>query len=202
MLQTIRLVVSILLFLQVSSSFSDNLCDQWSAKITSMQGVVEIQKNMTLNWVPAKLNDRICVRDHLRTAPRSRATLKILEKTSMILQERSVVRFSGNQEIESGVFSQLLNLFSGAAYFRSRFPSELGIETPFINVMHKGTEFLVKVNQENTQVIVFDGVVVASNTLGEVSVSEGQSALAVKNHPPVIGLAQCRAMDTVLPTCH
>jgi tetratricopeptide (TPR) repeat protein len=97
------------------------------------------------------------------------------------------VRFSSNQENTQGIFSELLNLFNGEAYLRSRRPRELGIETPFVNAMHEGTEFLVKVNQDSTQVVVFDGVVVASNDLGKISISAGESALAEKGRAPVIG---------------
>ncbi len=187
MMQIIRLVVLTLLFLQVSLVFADDSCDQWSAKITSMQGIVEIQRNTTLTWLPAKLNDSICILDILRTAPRSRVTIQIQEEGFVKLQERTIVRFSSNQKNENGIFSQLLNLFSGEAFIRSRRPHEFGMGTPFVNVMHRGTEFLVKVNQESTQVIVFDGVVVASNKLGEVSLSKGQSALTMKGQAPVIG---------------
>jgi tetratricopeptide (TPR) repeat protein len=152
-----------------------------------MQGVVEIRKHTTLEWVPANLNDSLCASDSLRTAAHSRATIHIQKETFMVLKERSTVRFSSNQDSEDDVFSQLLNLFNGEAYFRSRRPRELGIETPFVNAMHEGTEFLVKVNRDSTQVVVFDGVVVASNALGQVSVEEGQSALTLKGQAPAIG---------------
>ncbi len=187
MFKFIGLIVT-LFFLHVASAFSeDDTCGRWAAKITSMQGVVEIQKYNTLKWIPAKLNESLCASDSLRTAPHSRATVQIQEETFMVLKERTTVRFSTNQENEQGIFSELLNLFNGEAYFRSRRPRELGVETPFVNAMHEGTEFLVKVDQESTQVVVFDGVVVASNTLGEVSISEGQSALTLKGQAPAIG---------------
>ena len=186
MIQLIGLIVA-LVFLQVSSVYADDVCSYWTAKVTSMQGVVEIRKHTTLEWIPAKLNDRLCASDSLRTASHSRATIHIQEETFMVLNERSTVRFSSNQENQNDVFSQLLNLFNGEAYFRSRRPRELGIETRFVNAMHEGTEFLVKVNQDSTQVVVFDGVVVASNLLGQVSVAEGQSALTFEGQAPVIG---------------
>ena len=186
MFQFVGLIIS-LVFLQVSSAYADDACSHWSARVTSMQGVVEIRKHTILQWVPAKLDDSLCAGDSLRTAPHSRATIHIQKETFMVLKERSTVRFSSNQEKENAFFSQLLNLFNGEAYFRSRQPRELGIETPFVNAMHEGTEFLVKVNRNSTQVVVFDGVVVASNTLGQVRVSEGQSALTLKGQAPAIG---------------
>ena len=152
-----------------------------------MQGVVEIRKSSTLEWIPARLDDSLCENDALRTAANSRATLQIQEETFMVLHERSTVRFTGNSHKSNGVLSHLLNLFSGEAYFRSRRPRELGIETPFVNAMHEGTEFLVKVNVDSAQVVVFDGVVVASNPQGTIRVTEGQSALAKKGQAPVIG---------------
>ena len=187
MFQSIGLLVA-LVFLQVSSVFAeDDACGHWVAKVISIQGLVEIRKYNTLEWIPAKLNDSLCANDHLRTAPHSRATVQMQEETSIVLKERSTVRFSSQQENEQGIVSELLKLFNGAAYLRSRRPRDLGIETPFVNAMHEGTEFLVTVNQDSTQVVVFDGVVVVSNALGQVSVAEGQSALTAKDQAPVIG---------------
>ncbi len=186
MIQFIGLIVA-LVFVQVSSVYADDACSHWSAKVTSMQGVVEIRKHSTQGWIPAKLHDRLCANDSLRTATHSRATIHIQEETFMVLKERSTVSFSSNQENEDDVFSQLLKLFNGEAYFRSRRPRELEIDTPFVNAMHEGTEFLVKVNQDSTQVVVFDGIVVASNALGQVSIAEGQSALTLKGQAPAIG---------------
>ncbi|MEE9423954.1 MAG: TonB-dependent receptor [Methylococcales bacterium] len=175
------------LFFTVSSEAAGEPCDPWAAKITSMQGVVEIRKHSSQKWQLAKLNDSLCVSDSVRTASRSRATLLVQEETFVVLKERSTVRFSDDQQSEKNLFSKVLNLFSGEAYFRSRRPRELGIETPFVNAMHDGTEFLVKVNQDSTQVVVFDGVVKVSNILGQVSVSVGQSAMTVKDQAPVLG---------------
>ncbi|MEE9411415.1 MAG: FecR domain-containing protein, partial [Methylococcales bacterium] len=185
MIRLIRLVA--VLFFTVSSVAVGEPCNQWVAKITSMQGVVEIRKNSSPVWLPAKLNDSLCTSDSVRTASRSRATLLVHEETFVVLQERSTVSFSDDRKTEKNLFSKVLSLFSGGAYFRSRRPREMGIETPFVNAMHDGTEFLVTVNQDNTQVVVFDGVVVASNSLGEVNISEGQSALAMKDQAPVLG---------------
>ena len=152
-----------------------------------MQGIVEIYKDSTQEWVPAELNDTLCANDSLRTASRSRATLHIQEETFVALKERSTVRFSNDRQGEKDLFSKLLKLFSGEAYFRSRRPREIGIETPFVNAMHDGTEFLITVNQDSTQVVVFDGVVVTSNALGQIRVSEGQSAMTLKGQAPVFG---------------
>jgi tetratricopeptide (TPR) repeat protein len=174
-------------FFTLSAVAADDLCDQWAARITSIQGVVEIHKDSTRGWVLATLNENLCAGDSVRTASRSRATLQILEETFVVLKERSTVRFSDDRQEEKGFFSKVLSLFSGGAYFRSRRPREFGIETPFVNAMHDGTEFLVTVNQASTQVVVFDGVVVVSNSQGQVDVKEGQSALTVKNQPPEIG---------------
>ncbi len=182
-----ELGLAAVLFFIVYSVAAVEPCVHWAARITSMQGVVEIRKHSAEQWVPAQLNANLCASDSVRTAARSRATLQVQEETYVELNERSSVRFSRDQQGEKGLFSQILNLFNGEAYFRSRHPRELGIETPFVNAMHDGTEFLVKVNQDSTQVVVFDGVVVASNALGQVRMSEGQSALTLKGQAPVIG---------------
>ena len=179
--------VLVLVFMLTPSVYADDVCDQWVARITTIQGVVEIHRHNTSEWVPAKLNDDLCVSDGVRTASRSRATLQIQEETFMVLQELSSVRFSNEKQRDNGMLSKLLNLLFGEAYFRSRRPRELSIETPFVNVMHEGTEFLVKVGQDSAQLVVFDGIVNASNAQGKISVSAGQSALVKKGRVAVIG---------------
>jgi tetratricopeptide (TPR) repeat protein len=185
--QIMLLRVLIMLMLLPSLVYADGTCEQWAAKITSIQGVVEIRKNSTNMWVLAKLNDDICTGNSLRTASNSRATLQIQNETFMVLKEHSTVRFSSAQQSKKGVFSDIMSLFSGEAFFRSRRSRELSIETPFVNAMHEGTEFLVKVTKDNTQVIVFNGIVLANNSEGQVRISEGQSAIAFEGRAPVIG---------------
>ncbi|HFD11347.1 MAG TPA: tetratricopeptide repeat protein, partial [Crenotrichaceae bacterium] len=187
MLQLTRVLLSLIIITGVSSVFADDSCGEQAARITSIQGTVKIRRSTSLEWLPANLNDSLCGNDAVRTAAHSRATLLVQKETNIVLHERSTVRFTNGQPGKNGLLTHLLNLFSGEAYLRSRRPRELGIETPFVNAMHEGTEFLVKVNQNSTQVVVFDGVVVASNSQGKLSISEGQSALAMQGQAPVIG---------------
>ena len=186
-LTLLQRVVLVLVCVHAPLLVADDSCLRQAARITTIQGTVEIQRNNVLEWLQAKLNDSVCVGDSLRTGSRSRATLQVQKETFMQLNEHSSLRFTDTEQSASTVFSQLMELFSGEAYLRSRRNRELGIGTPFVNVMHEGTEFLVKVNQTNTQVVVFDGLVVASNSLGKVKIAEGQSSTTEKNQAPVIG---------------
>ena len=72
----------------------------------------------------------------------------------------------------------------GAAYFFSRHPRALTINTPFVDAAVEGTEFLVRVEAERTLIIVFAGRVRASNPQGELTVANGESLVAEAGQAP------------------
>ena len=166
---------------------AEDQCSDIEARVITVVGVVEIQRSSTMQWLHAKPNDVLCRDDLLRSGANSKADILILEETRMSLNERTTIRISATSDKTNTVFSNLIDLFAGEAYFRSRKALDLNIETPIFNAMHEGTEFLVKVSGDQAQVIVFDGVVLASNEQGQVRVKQGQSAQASKGQAPVIG---------------
>nr|MCH9698791.1 FecR domain-containing protein [Gammaproteobacteria bacterium] len=166
---------------------AEDQCEEVEARIITVLGDVEIQRRSTMQWLQAKPDDVLCRNDLLRSGANSKADILILEETRMALDERTSIRISASSNKTKTVFSNLIDLFAGEAYFRSRKARELNIETPIFNAMHEGTEFLVKVSGDQAQVIVFDGVVLASNKQGQVRVKQGQSAQASKGQAPVIG---------------
>ena len=74
----------------------------------------------------------------------------------------------------------------GAAHFFSRLPKNLEVRTGFVNAGVEGTEFLVEVDDTRTTITVFEGKVLASNSAGEVGITDGQSAVAEQGKAPVM----------------
>ncbi|MCK5355231.1 MAG: tetratricopeptide repeat protein, partial [Methyloprofundus sp.] len=74
---------------------------------------------------------------------------------------------------EKQSFSWLIKLLKGSAFFRSRRLHQLEIHTPFVNAVHEGTEFLVAVKDNHTEISVFDGAVTAQNQAGRVRINKG-----------------------------
>ena len=96
----------------------------------------------------------------------------------------------------------LVRLLYGAAYFFSRHPRTLTINTPFVDAAVEGTEFLVKVEAERTLIVVFAGRVRASNPQGELTIGHGEAASAEAGQAPSAlcyrPAARRRAVDAIL----
>ena len=74
----------------------------------------------------------------------------------------------------------------GAFQSFSRKPKFLKVNTPYLNGSVEGTEFAVRTEEGKSSITVFEGVVVAANAQGEVSVRPGESAEAAQGQAPQI----------------
>ena len=66
-------------------------CDEWVAKVVSVQGDVQVKKTGTTQWTPARLNNTFCPGDMLRVRQKSRA--------AVVLSNESVVRLDQNTSV-------------------------------------------------------------------------------------------------------
>ena len=153
-------------------------CEQWLAKLVSEQGRVEKQSYHQSDWRQVKKNETFCQGDKIRTRKRSRVTLEFNNESLVTLEQRSTLIFPISDESS---MSWLLEMFRGAAFFRSRSPHQLKINTPFVNAVHEGTEFMVAVNEQQTEISVFDGRVAAENQAGRVQIDKGQIGVTAKD---------------------
>jgi len=168
-------------YLEASSN-----CTPWKAKAVSIQGKVDIQQTGSSYWNVLVQNGTICSGDKVRTSKHSRATLLLSNNTLINLNQNTTLNFPTPQIKTSSWF---INLIEGTAFFRSRQHQKLNIQTPFINAVHEGTEFLVTVNKQQTAISVFDGQVSASNHLGKITIKKGFQGIAnINNTPQVLAL--------------
>lgn len=174
-------------------------CAHWVAKVTALQGRVEFQSFDDSAWHLINRNDTLCPGDKIRTLNRSRATLELSNDSLVTLnQKTNLVFYSKIKE----TYRWLLNLINGSTFFRSRHPHHLQIRTPFVNAIHEGTEFLVTVNEQQTEISVFDGQVTAINEVGQVLLKKGFAAIAEKNQPPRKHALTIKPADAVQWTLH
>ena len=187
------LVLSWAAFLLFPTTAYAAQCKNWVAKVHSIQGVVQVRKNIAdgdstsqKKWLPVKLNDTFCKGDILRVQQNSRAAL--------LLNNESVLRLSPNTTI---TFTDLsadqpskVDLAEGIAHFISRVRAAFEVITPFLNAAIEGTEFVVMVdpNLKQAEVTVFEGKVRAYNQYGEVKLTANQTALAKQGQAPVLQL--------------
>ena len=89
---------------------SAKTCDQWVAKVTSVQGTVEVKKAGETQWQAAKLNDTYCAGDVIRVAENSRADIALVNQPVLRLDQNTTITLGGVEEKRGA----LVKLASGA----------------------------------------------------------------------------------------
>ncbi|ODC01751.1 hypothetical protein A3197_04620 [Candidatus Thiodiazotropha endoloripes] len=152
------------------------------AQLVSLEGKVEKRIADQRGWHPSALEDHFCAGDALRTSDNSRAAIRLTNDTLLRLDENSSLIFS---QVAKSTPS-FLDLLRGAIHFISRTPKSLEVKTPYVNASIEGTEFVVRIDDTGTEVIVLEGVVIASNNVGSVELGANQAARADQDQPPVV----------------
>jgi ferric-dicitrate binding protein FerR (iron transport regulator) len=130
-------------------------CAQWVAKMTSVQGTVEAQRMGDMQWQPAQLHDMYCPGDTLRVQERSRADLVLLNQSVLRLNENTTLTLEAVKEERTS----WVNLLKGAAHFFSRGPRSLEVRTPSVVAAVRGTEFVIRVEETQAFLSIFEGTV-------------------------------------------
>lgn len=166
--------------------------DEWVARAATVQGTVEVRRIGETQWQPVKLNDSFRPGDTIRVQERSRADLA--------LRDQSVLRLNANttMTVEAVAESRtwVVDLLRGAAYFLSSGPRRLTVKTGFATAGVRGTEFYVGVEADKAVFTIFEGTVVAQNETGTLTLTGGQSAVAVAGKAPGL-LTVVRPRDAV-----
>jgi tetratricopeptide (TPR) repeat protein len=157
-------------------------CEKWVAKAVSVQGNVQTLRSGEKQWRKVKLNDTFCPGDRIRILKLSRADILLSNQALLRLDQNTTVTFS-EPEKEKTLWVNLLN---GAAYFFSRIPRSLKVFTPFVNAIVEGTEFYARVEGDKTILSIFEGQVAATNPVGALTLTKGQSAVVETNRAPAL----------------
>jgi len=170
---------------------SAKTCEEWVAKVVSVEGRVEAKRDGETSWQQVQPDDTFCAGDTIRVLDESRADLAFANQPLLRLDQNSTITLAGIEEESSG-FAGLfkgatkLNLLEGAAHFFSRLPRNLEVQTGFVNAGVEGTEFFIRVADNKTFISVFEGKVLAANESGNISLTSGQSAVAEAGKAPVL----------------
>ena len=143
---------------------------------------VEVKKVGETQWQAAKLNDTYCAGDVIRVEENSRADIALVNQPVLRLDQNTTITLGGMKDERTS----LIDMLKGAAHFFSRAPKSIEVRTAFVNAGVEGTEFFIKVDDNQTFLTVFEGKVLAKNEAGSVGVAGGQSALAEKGKAPVL----------------
>ena len=183
-------------------------CRSPFARIVSIQGTIELQRAGQSEWsrVP-RLDTPLCEGDKLRTGARSRAALFIQPETLVRVDQNTRISVAQNAEETLVEFTQEDIVATstaphtcGAGYFITRFPRKFRVNTPHLNAAVEGTEFLVALRCEATELSVFEGKVLAAsagaNIFPSQSVVSGQTLTVGGAEAPAIKL-QLKPADAV-----
>lgn len=178
------LTIAILALTSLSSVAAET-CTSPIARVVSVQGGVELRRFSTrglqeTNWRAAELNDVLCAGDTVRTHELSRAALLLSNETTLRLDQQTTVTLAAPDENKAS----LMELFSGALHVITRTSRPFRVTTPYVNAAVEGTEFLVVVATDAASVVVYEGLVAASNEHGNTLVAGGERAVAPRDLPP------------------
>ncbi|MBL1260518.1 MAG: TonB-dependent receptor [Thiotrichaceae bacterium] len=157
-----------------------NECDEWAARVVSVQGVVEARATDNHRWQVVKQGQTYCPNDMIHVRENSRAALELANETIIRLDQNTTIVLSGESEAASW-----LDLLKGAVHFITRTPNSLKIKTPYVNAAVEGTEFVIRVENGETTVSVIEGRVSLENKQGQLLLTDGQSASAREGEAPV-----------------
>ncbi len=181
-LARLTLVTAVFAFLFIPNSYAAEPCDPAAGQVASVEGKIEIQRGVDERWVAVKLKDTLCEGDSLRSAERSRATIALANQAVFRIDQNSTIRLTNiSNKPEERSFLKLLN---GAIQSFSRKPRQFEVSTPYLNGTIEGTEFVIRVTENQTILTVFEGSVRAANEQGTVAVPSGQSVAAEAGKAP------------------
>jgi cytochrome c-type biogenesis protein CcmH/NrfG/opacity protein-like surface antigen len=157
-------------------------CEPQVGTLVSVTGTVEVQRAASDQWSPAPLNEPLCEGDTVRVGERSRAAVALINEAVLRIDQASTIRLLDITG-EAGERSWL-DLLNGALQSFSRKPRLISVSTPYLNGSIEGTEFVMRVEDGESQLTVLEGTVVATNAQGSVPVGSGQSAVAAAGQSP------------------
>lgn len=157
-------------------------CEQPVGSVQSLEGEVSVQDDGASDWRPAQLGQELCKASTVRTGSLSRAAVVLINEEVLRLDQETTLKLSDVPlDVEQ---PSLLDLATGAVQSFSRSPRKVNVDTSYMTLAIRGTEFIVRVEEGRSLLTVFEGEVLASNAQGEVPVPRGQSVVATPGQAP------------------
>ena len=154
------------------------------ATVLEAEGTVQTAAARTADWRAARTNESLAPLDRLRTRERSRAALRLRDRSVFRLGELSEVIVEAPDDSQS---STAVNMLRGVLMFFHRGnPRDVQFRTGTVSAAIRGTEFHVEVADNGRTVLtLFDGEVELSNPQGTLRLVSGEQAAVDPGQPPV-----------------
>lgn len=150
--------------------------------VLTAENKVEAQRAGSETWTAASTNQVLHARDRIRTAIKSRATVRLSDQSVLRMNQLTTVEIQPAPEGKKAI----LDLKAGAAYFYNREkPTEAEFRTPTASGAIRGTEFNLAVDENGKTVItLLDGAVNLKNELGELNLLSGEQGVVEPGQAP------------------
>jgi tetratricopeptide (TPR) repeat protein/opacity protein-like surface antigen len=179
----VRIIVNGVLFsMMLAGAAAAEPCETVVGRLATVEGQVEVQRTGSPNWQAGVLGGDLCQGDTVRAGARSRATISLINQAVLRVDQNTAMRLDNI----TGVTEErsVLSLLKGAFQSFSRKPRGFEVNTPYLNGSIEGTEFVFRVTDKQSELTVLEGLVVASNSQGNVTVSGGESAIGEQGKAP------------------
>lgn len=178
------------LFLLVSIQTDLYACENWVAKVVSVNGLVEIRSGSEAQ--PAQAESVVCPGQTIAVAENSRAAIYLSNNSFVRLDQNTVLNFP-NKETSQGFW---VKLQKGVSHFISRITQRFVVDAPYVNAAVDGTEFLVTANENENSVTVVEGKVTATSQGNQQAVTMGQKLL-VSGEESTFRLTDIKAEEVI-----
>jgi tetratricopeptide (TPR) repeat protein len=155
-------------------ALAQSSCQQWVGKLVSLQGVAEVRYAGESEWHAVELEATFCFGDTIRIKEDGRAAVQLQNDALLRLDQKTTLTFSDLENERT----YIIDLIKGAVHFFSRGSRSLKVVTPYVNAAVEGTEFEVRVTDDEAQVTLMAGQVLLENEQGEVLLAKGQVGTA------------------------
>jgi tetratricopeptide (TPR) repeat protein len=170
----VLLLVAAGLFNSVFDAAAAGPCTPAIGLVVSVQGMVEVRRSREKNWQTALLEDALCPGDTVRVRDRSRAAVRFNNETVLQLDQKTALTLNSPAKDEA----TLLEMMSGAIYVLTGPPRPFKINTRFLNANVGGTEFSIRMDQDQAKLVVHEGKVSASNEQGNLILISNDEVVA------------------------
>ncbi len=152
--------------------------------VLEKEGRVEAARAGATAWTAAQTNQILRVADRVRTGERSRATLHLLDQSTLRMFELSEFLI---EPLPDNPDKPVFSLSQGLLYFFHRDkPVDVQFKTRTATAAVRGTEFhLAVADNGRTVLTMFDGEVDLSNSFGTIQLKSGEQGVVEPGRAPV-----------------
>jgi predicted Zn-dependent protease len=153
-----------------------------SAAVVAVEGSAELGQKEPPVWTALKEGAILQPGDQVRTARKSRVTIRLSDASILRIGESTFFRLIPVADPKQ---KRIVDIRQGSTYFFSRErPAEIHFTTPTVSGAIRGTEFVVVADDQKSTVALLDGEISLQNEAGDLSLGKNELATIEKGKAP------------------